>query len=88
MNPRHVLTLAVTAALLATPFSLRAEDAPKAKPKPYPLKTCIVSDEELGSMGTPLTEVYEGQEIKFCCDGCPGRFKKDPAKYLKKLEGK
>lgn len=59
--------------------------APAAGVKPYPLKTCIVSDEALGSMGDPIVLVHEGQEVKFCCDGCTDEFKKNPAKYLAKL---
>jgi YHS domain-containing protein len=53
--------------------------------KPYPLDVCIVSGEKLGSMGDPISIVHEGQEIKFCCDSCPPKFKKDPEKYLGKL---
>jgi len=53
--------------------------------KPYPLTTCIVSDEKLGSMGEPYVFVHEGQLIKLCCDGCLKDFKKEPAKYLAKL---
>jgi len=30
--------------------------------------------------------VNEGQQIKFCCKPCIKKFKKDPAKYLVKLE--
>lgn len=54
-------------------------------PKPYPLEVCLVSGEKLGSMGEPTSLIHEGQEIKFCCDSCEPRFKKDPAKYLSKL---
>ncbi len=54
--------------------------------KPYPLDVCLVTGEKLGSMGETITIVHEGQEIKFCCDSCPPKFKKDPAKYLGKLE--
>jgi nitrous oxide reductase accessory protein NosL len=54
--------------------------------KPYALDTCIVSGEKLGSMGKPIVINHEGQEIKFCCDSCVPKFKKDPAKYLSKLE--
>lgn len=54
--------------------------------KPYPLDVCLVSGEKLGSMGDPTSLVHEGQEIKFCCDHCEPKFKKDPAKYLSKLE--
>lgn len=57
----------------------RAED-----PKPYPLKTCIVSDEVLEAH--PIALVHEGREIKFCCRECRWEFKDDPAKFLKKLE--
>ena len=66
-----------------TPAAETAADA-----KPYPLKVCIVSGEELGSMGEPVSIVHEGQTIKFCCDSCVPKFKKDPAKYLSKLEAK
>jgi hypothetical protein len=54
--------------------------------KPYPLKTCIVSDEKLdGDMGKPYVFVEKGQEIKLCCKSCLKDFQKDPAKYLKKI---
>jgi hypothetical protein len=56
--------------------------------KPYPLKTCLVSGEELGSMGKPVVIVHEGQEIKFCCKGCDTKFLKDPKPFLAKLEKK
>lgn len=29
---------------------------------------------------------YKGQRIYFCCAGCDAEFKKDPEKYLKKME--
>jgi hypothetical protein len=54
--------------------------------KAYPLKTCIVSDNDLNSMGKPVVIVHEGHQIKFCCKPCIKKFKKDPAKYLVKLE--
>ncbi len=58
----------------------------------YPLKTCVVSGEELGGdMGDTVDYVYhqEGKPdrlVKLCCSKCVARFKKDPAKYLKKLD--
>ncbi len=58
------------------------------KAKPYTLKTCIVSDEELGSMGDPITVIYKEQEFKLCCKPCIKKFKKDPEKYLKLLAKK
>ena len=65
-----------------------APRAEKAEVKPYPLTTCIVSDDKLGEMGKPVVFVHEGQEIKLCCKDCRKDFDKDPAKYLKKLEKK
>ena len=53
--------------------------------KPYNLDTCIVTDNELGSMGDPISYVYQGQEVKFCCKPCIKKFNKDPEKYLKKI---
>lgn len=29
---------------------------------------------------------YQGKRIYFCCAGCIDQFKKDPEKYLKKME--
>ena len=29
---------------------------------------------------------YKGKRIYFCCKGCDAEFKKDPGKYMKKLE--
>lgn len=63
----------------ATPSSDRAV-------KPYPLKTCIVSDEKLGEHGKPYVFTHEGQEIKLCCKDCLKDFKKESAKYVKKLD--
>jgi YHS domain-containing protein len=54
--------------------------------KPYPLPTCVVSGNELGSMGKPITKVYDGQEIKFCCKPCIKKFEANPGKYLPKLK--
>ena len=53
--------------------------------KPYMLTTCLVQDEPLGGMGPPVSYVYQGQEVKFCCSNCEAEFKKDPDKYMKKL---
>jgi YHS domain-containing protein len=67
----------------------KATSADKAEAaKPYPLKNCIVSDNDLDSMGEQASFVYQGQTIKVCCKPCIAKFEKNPAKYLKKLEGK
>jgi YHS domain-containing protein len=74
-------------AFFALPFTGKAEDQQdKAKTSTYPLDTCVVSGEKLGEMGKPYIYNYEGREIQFCCKGCVKDFKKDPAKYVKKLD--
>jgi hypothetical protein len=57
----------------------------------YPLDTCVVSGEKLGSMGAPIdyTHKEEGKPdrlVRFCCKMCIPKFKKDPAKYLKLID--
>ena len=64
----------------------QAKEGDKPKVKPYPLDVCAVSGEKLGEMGKPVVIEYEGREIKFCCTHCEPEFKKDPKKYLKKLD--
>lgn len=52
----------------------------------YPLDTCVVSGEELGSMGEPVEYVHEYRLVRLCCGGCKSGFEKDPGKYLDKLD--
>lgn len=80
------LSLAATPATAQTPAPA-AQKSPAAKgtPKPYPLKVCLVTDNDLDSMGDETSIVYEGQLIKFCCAPCEKKFLKNPARYLAKL---
>jgi len=75
-------------ALGAGTNSALADDKKDAAAKPYPLNTCIVTDEKLDADPAmkSYSFVHEGQEIKLCCKSCLKDFKKSPAKYLKKLE--
>jgi YHS domain-containing protein len=54
--------------------------------KDYPLDTCVVSGEKLGSMGEPVDYLHDGRLVRFCCKGCIKGFHKDPEKFLKKLD--
>jgi hypothetical protein len=89
--PATALAVLAFAASPSSFASAPLDPAPRAEKsdvKPYPLKTCIVSDDKLGEMGKPVVFVREGQEIKLCCKDCRDDFDKDPATYLKKLEKK
>lgn len=70
-----------------------AEDAPAPKPdkeavaaESYPLKTCVVSGQQLGKMGDPIILNHNGRVVKLCCRGCVKKFNADPDKYLKVLD--
>ncbi len=76
---------AVLASLHATANAAEKKSADKNGTKPYPLEVCIVTDNDLGSMGDEQVIVHEGQTIKFCCKPCEAKFLKNPAKYLAKL---
>jgi len=75
----------LAAAIVAVSLASRADDSKAAKPKPYPLKTCLVCDMKLGEMGEPCVFVYKGQEIKLCDKSEKADFDKAPDKYMKKL---
>ena len=83
---KHLITAVLAVSVFAAPLAGFAADKKAEKAKPYPLKTCIVTDEKLGEMGDAYVFVHEGREIKLCCKSCLKDFKKDPAKYIKKLE--
>ena len=84
---KSFVVVALLASFATAPFAAFAADKDKvAKLKPYPLETCVVSNEKLGEMGKPYAYEYKDREIKFCCKNCVKDFKKDPAKYVKKLE--
>jgi len=65
------------------PFAaLSSADAKLARAQ----KVCPVSDEELGSMGTPLKVMIGEKPVFLCCKGCRKKLLADPDKYLAKLK--
>lgn len=89
--------IALTLALLfAVPAGFAADQKPEAEViakarATYPLKKCLVSDEDLGSMGDAVGYVHReagkpDRVIFVCCEGCIDDFKKEPAKFLKKVD--
>jgi hypothetical protein len=97
-------SLLLSAAVFVTvgPAFAQVEKDKKAAPAPdspviakaraeYPMKTCLVSDEPLGSMGEAVAYVHKSagkpdRVIFVCCEGCIDDFKADPAKFLKKVD--
>jgi hypothetical protein len=80
-------------ALCAAPVLLAEDKEPPKQEKPadkekakaeYPLKTCVVSGEDLGDK--PVDFDYKGRTIKLCCKGCIKKFNAEPDKYIKILD--
>jgi hypothetical protein len=96
------LILLATLFIAAAPAYAAAANEKKAAPQTesemiakaraeYPLRTCLVSDEDLGSMGDAVAFVHRAtgkpdRVVFMCCEGCIDDFKAEPAKYLKKLD--
>jgi len=82
--------LLTAGSLLAAAAKTDAEIIAAARPG-YPLKTCLVSNEPLGSMGEAAGHIHRapGQPdrvVFFCCEGCGEDFKASPAKFLAKVD--
>ena len=91
---KSLFLIAALTGVTAASFNLRADDS-TSKPKPYLLKTCIVSGEKFDAdTGGPYVFIYKdkkikndpGREIKFCCKSCLKDFNKDPQGYLNKID--
>jgi len=54
-----------------------------AQLKDYPLDTCLIRGEELGT--SPVSVLHGLQLVQLCCRNCAAQFAKDPAPALKKL---
>lgn len=74
-------TLAVATLLLAAPIV--AEDR---KTDVWPLDTCVVAGEKLGSMGDPIIKMQGDREVRFCCAGCIKTLEKSPEGFLQKAD--
>lgn len=68
-----------------------ASQEPKAaakeasKPQEVGNNICPVSGEKIDEKAKATYE-YKGKVYSFCCAGCIEEFKKDPEKYIKKIE--
>lgn len=89
---KKAVIIAGLAAILFSSGYVGAQDDP-GKHKEHPdagqptakkaQTTCPVMG---GAVNTNLYVDADGKRVYFCCKGCPEEFKKDPAKYISKLE--
>ena len=92
MNPQPgclpiSLGLALIAFLLSSTSSCSTDtnDSNSTAAESYRLDDCLVSGNDLDEEGSdmiPFTYIHEGTTIKFCCEPCLPKFKKNPAKYM------
>ncbi|MCP3859228.1 MAG: hypothetical protein GY704_06220 [Phycisphaeraceae bacterium] len=88
-----LMALATTATAGTSPLE-KASDAPAVRQgAPYLLNVCVISGRPLPADGGvaiimegPADGPQTGREIRLCCKGCEGKFKKDPAKYIPKVD--
>jgi hypothetical protein len=53
---------------------------------PYLLDVCPITGKKLDSMGSEVVEIIDSREVRFCCAGCPPKFKEDKAANFKKID--
>jgi len=93
MKRLYFLILVLGVLILANNQMAQAQNAPSdtkgtaevSAPQNVGNKICPVSGERVDSM-TPVTYEYEGKIYNFCCPMCIDQFKKDPQKYIEKVQ--
>lgn len=85
---KNILTTLMlsVAAMIITSCTSSGTPSGLGAAKAYTRNTCIVTDNDLGSMGDQQRLVYQGRELKFCCAPCVKKFQANPAKYMAKLQ--
>ena len=84
--------LALAAGLLASGCKEPSSQAPAAGAvkSENPSEAAAIAQKLCPVEGDPIDPKvyvdYQGRRVYFCCEMCPGTFKKDPEKYLKKLD--
>lgn len=84
--PMYLKGLGVLALILSISGNLLAtEIGEKEKAVIVGNKTCPVSGEKIEE-GSAVTYEYKGKVYSFCCEVCVEEFKKDPDRYIEKME--
>ena len=88
-----LLTLASTATASITTSETAADASAVRQGAPYLLNVCVISGRPLPADGGvamilegPADGIQTGREIRVCCKNCEGKFLKDPAKYIPKVD--
>ena len=76
----------ILAAILGAGFISAADSKDTGVPATYPLKKCVVSNEDLGEMGKPVKVTHEGTDVYLCCKSCIKKFNQEPAKFVAQVK--
>jgi hypothetical protein len=80
----------ISAALIFTGCGRSTPDPTVATAEPVPAALpgdiCVVSEEELGSMGEPFKHIHQGHAILFCCKSCLPEFNRNSDQYIAALK--
>jgi YHS domain-containing protein len=79
MKKTLLILIVLMAALSLTAVGWSQTKSDTGKPQ----TTCPVLG---GMINKSIYTDYQGKRIYFCCAGCVGEFKKNPEKYMKKME--
>ena len=80
---KKIGVLLITVALTLAPAGLVLAQKAPAQTKTPTQTVCPVFG---GEVNKDIYVDYKGKRIYFCCEGCDDEFKKNPGKYMKKLE--
>lgn len=79
MKGLKIVIVVLLSMSISVGYLLAGEEINKQKAQ----MTCPVMG---GKINKAVYADYEGKRVYFCCASCIDEFKKDPAKYVKKLE--
>jgi hypothetical protein len=71
----------------APEFIAKLDKAAADEQRPtYPLQTCVVRGNTLGSMGNPAEVILAGRLVRLCCAPCEKELRANPARYIASLD--
>lgn len=90
--PLRLLLLCLLASFLLG-FAQQSKSPTPSAGAPYLLDVCAISGRELPENGGVVVVVsgtndpaQDGRQLRFCCNGCSGKFSKDPTMYIPKID--
>ncbi len=83
MNKTVAILVCLAGIITWTGCTKGKEQQEVSQPKTTVQATCPIMG---GKINKSLYVDHDGKRIYVCCQGCVGKVKEDPAKYIKKLE--